>query len=78
MKKIAMTVSQVERALKKHRFIMLRDRHTLKQIAVNSKLFETNIGRLRRGRIHGNRLTDWMSYRPCSFQEYISYKTPFI
>jgi hypothetical protein len=66
-----MTSAQLEIILSSNPFVMLRH-YKGYTMAVNSKVSSI----AKRGRVDIE--TDFVSYRPCNFMEYISNKTPFI
>jgi len=68
-----MTVSEFKKALTTHRFILAR--HNLGfQVGLNSKI----LGILSKKKVKGSVQTNYVSFTPCSFMEYISKKTSFI
>ncbi len=67
-----MTVAQVNKACQKHPYILFRF-PSGKKFAVNSK-----IAPIRIKKYNQNDKTDFVSFQPCDFMTYITYKTPFI
>lgn len=67
-----MTCEDLYNACKKHDFLLLR---TVGGgvIAVNTRCVEV----AKRRTYSSNRTTVFISYRPCNFQTYITYKQPF-
>lgn len=68
-----MTVSQVRKAARQYRFLILRT-DTNKVLGVNAKSIFTK----KNNEWHGNAKTDFVSFKPCSFNEYITKKVGFI
>jgi len=64
-----MTVSQLKKAMKAHRFIIVRY-HDGDTRAINSRVANIATG-------NNSTETNVHSFRPCCFQEYISRKLPF-
>lgn len=69
-----MTRKQLFSALKKHDFLLLRDLQG-DRYGVNCK-----VGKMKRNEHyeHSDALTNFISYRPVNFNEYISTKMPFM
>ena len=74
MNELLLTQQQLRNICNKHKYILLRTSEG-KILAINTKISELSI------KEHGfipNRLTDFVSYKPCDFQTYISLKNPFV
>lgn len=69
-----MTVGMCRRACKEHRFLLFRDIYG-GQFGVNSMVITATRANRKH---HGNKKTEWVSFQPCNFHEYISKKMPFI
>ncbi len=71
-----LTMKQIDYICKNNKYIVLRyfDNET---IAVNCRISEIS-KRKHKDKLNLNKKTNFISYYPCSFQEYISLKTPFI
>jgi hypothetical protein len=69
---IFMTVGDIQKACKKHKYILLRLLGG-RLVCVNSKVMKMglNTGRSK------SQTTDYIGLIPCSFNEYINYKVPF-
>jgi hypothetical protein len=69
-----LTVAQLHNQVKKHRFMIVQ--YGSLRFAVNCAISDLS---LKRYRLVGNEsiLTNVVSFKPCSFQEYISKKIPF-
>jgi len=74
VKNMNLTASQLEEACKKHPYILLRYMNGM-QFAINSKVVPIS---KRTREFIPDKETNYVSYKPCSFQTYISYKIPFI
>jgi len=69
-----MTVKNLNEACKKHPYILARLASGY-QMGINSKI--TPIA-LRLNSYDEHQLTDFVSFLPCSFYDYISHKAPFM
>jgi hypothetical protein len=68
-----LTFKQLDEACKKHAYLILRfgSGH---QMGVNTKV--SKLSKKKYG-FKENHISDFVSFRPCSFIEYIQYKHPF-
>ena len=69
-----MTVKSLKEACKKHPYILLRFASGY-QMGINSKIAHIA---LKLNGYDDNQLTDFVSFLPCSFYDYISHKAPFM
>ena len=69
-----LTKAQLKAIFKKHEYVLLRDMQG-EQFGINTKCM--NLA-LRRSTLKDNDETQYLSFRPVSFIEYINYKIPFI
>ncbi len=67
-----MNRNQIRKACEKNKYLLLR-LYSGYQMGINCKVIDFQIKKN-----HGNQETDYISYRPCGFMEYISNKHPFI
>lgn len=66
--------SQLLKACRQNSFLRLRS-YSGQLIGINTRVAEIAIIR---GSYHAENETEFVSYKPCSFQEYITYKIPLI
>jgi hypothetical protein len=73
--KAHLQVKHLITALKSHRYILARYSDGV-MVGINSKI----LTHARFSNLEGRREneTNYIGYRPCGFQEYISHKTPFL
>jgi hypothetical protein len=69
-----MTVSQVLKSCEKHRYLLLRYPDG-RVIGINTKVAGLSKAKFK---AHGNKKSEFISYRVISFQEYISCKSGFV
>jgi len=70
-----MTVKEVKEAMWNNRYVMFRT-YKGNIVAVNCRIVAFN--RCSINKLQGNSKTNIASFRPCSFNEYITYKRPFL
>lgn len=66
-----LTIGQIRKYCEKEKYVILRFNNNT-QMAINTKVL--NMGDNKK---HGNKKTNYISYRTCAFQEYISNKRGF-
>lgn len=69
-----MSAGEIKSMCHKNKFVLLRH-YTGSVIGLNCKAVDIAH---RRSPIDDKDLTVWVSFSPCDFNEYISYKTPFL
>lgn len=73
---IFMTIKQVTDAMNKFDFIMLRDKSG-EYHAINTKILKCKKIKADLSKLNENKSSSFLSFKPCSFNEYISKKRPF-
>lgn len=73
---IFMTIKQVKEAMNNFKFIMLRDKSGEYQ-AINTKILKCKKIEIALSKLNENKRSKFVSFKPCSFHEYISKKTTF-
>jgi hypothetical protein len=71
------TISQIKKALDSFDFIILRERNGFR-FGINCRIIKLKTVQNILLSKHGNKKTRFISFTPCSFQEYINYKAPFV
>ena len=74
MKQYHMTARQVQKACKKHPYLLFRNQD-LSLVGLNGSIAKIA---QKKGIIKPRILTSFIGFIPCSFQQYIFYKIPFI